>query len=94
MYYQLVHVYLVTNTTHKVLNETSVMYFCLHISVTPLNQLNFIFSFPVSSPTVVHPDTTSPPEGNGGVVAGVIVALVVIALVIILVVVIAYFLYR
>ena len=79
------------------------MCFCLHISNTT-KPAKLHFFLPVSStraqpeltpsPTVVHPDTTSPPEGNGGVVAGVIVALVVIALVIILVVVIAYFLYR
>ena len=49
---------------------------------------------PVSSPTLVQPEPTSPSGGSSAAIAGVVAALVVALIVIVIVVVVAYLLYK
>ena len=66
----------------------------LHQDLLVTCQQPLLSSFPVSSPTHVRPEPTTPSGGSGAAIAGVVTALVVALIVIIIVVVITYFLYK
>ena len=66
----------------------------LHQDLLLACQQPLISFFPVSSPTRVQPEPTTPSGGSGAAIAGVVTALVVALIVIIIVVVITYFLYK